>query len=116
LVTGPGGLKPLNDAVGREMVTVFVPSSPTAFSGYVLVVPRESVIELPLDVEEAMRLLISGGVVSPRPGEKGSGPRARGAEAQEARHEKRDTETQDDQVRDNAQARASTGRLELTEP
>jgi uncharacterized membrane protein len=65
LVTGPG-LKPLNEAVGQEMVTVFVPSSPTAFSGYVLVVPRESVIELPMDVEEAMRLLVSGGVLTPK--------------------------------------------------
>ena len=50
---------------GQEMLTVFVPSSPTAFSGYVLVVPRESVVELPLKVEEAMRLLVSGGVITP---------------------------------------------------
>jgi uncharacterized membrane protein len=64
LVTG-SGLRPLSDATGREMITVFVPSSPTAFSGYVLVVPRESVIELPMKVEEAMRLLVSGGVISP---------------------------------------------------
>jgi uncharacterized membrane protein len=64
LVTG-GGLPPLTAAVGEEMVTVFVPSSPTAFSGYVLVVPRVSVIELPLSVEEAMRLLVSGGVLVP---------------------------------------------------
>ena len=47
------------------MVTVFVPSSPTAFSGYVLVVPRESVVDLPLSVEQAMRLLVSGGVIDP---------------------------------------------------
>jgi len=65
LVTGPG-LKPLTEAVGQEMVTVFVPSSPTAFSGYVLVVPRESVVELPMDVEEALRLLVSGGVLAPK--------------------------------------------------
>ena len=64
LVTG-AGLRPLNEAIGGEMVTVFIPSSPTAFSGYVVVVPRESVVELPLKVEEAMRMLISGGVVSP---------------------------------------------------
>src|SRR5665213_2875906 len=51
---------------GSRVVAVFVPSSPTAFSGYVLVVPRESVIELPMAVEEAMRLLISGGVLAPR--------------------------------------------------
>jgi uncharacterized membrane protein len=64
LVTG-GGLKVLNDATGEEMVTVFVPSSPTAFSGYVMIVPRKSLIELPLTVEEAMRLLVSGGVIAP---------------------------------------------------
>jgi uncharacterized membrane protein len=64
LVTG-GGLKPLSDATGQDMISVFVPSSPTAFSGYVLIVPRESVVELPLKVEEAMRLLVSGGVISP---------------------------------------------------
>ena len=47
LVTGANGLPPLTAAVGEEMVTVFVPSSPTAFSGlFVLVVPRESVIQV----------------------------------------------------------------------
>jgi uncharacterized membrane protein len=66
LVTGPG-MKTIAHATGQDMITVFVPSSPTAFSGYVLVVPRASVIELPLKVEEAMRLLISGGVINPEP-------------------------------------------------
>jgi uncharacterized membrane protein len=64
LVTGEG-LKPLSESVGEEMVTVFMPSSPTAFSGYVMMVPRQTVVELPLTVEEAMRLLVSGGVISP---------------------------------------------------
>src|SRR5439155_23835775 len=64
LITG-GGVKPLNDAAGEELVTVFVPSTPTAFSGYVLVVPRRNVVELPMTVEEAMRLLVSGGVIVP---------------------------------------------------
>lgn len=64
LVTG-SGIKPLSETAGQDMVTVFIPSSPTAFTGYVLVVPRESVIELPLTVEEAMRLLVSGGVIAP---------------------------------------------------
>jgi uncharacterized membrane protein len=64
LVTGPG-LKSLTDVVGTEMLTVFIPSSPTSFSGYVLVVPRSKVVELPLSVEEAMRLLVTGGVSGP---------------------------------------------------
>jgi uncharacterized membrane protein len=64
LVTGPG-LRSLTDSTGDEMVTVFVPSTPTAFSGYVVVVPRHAVVELPLKVEEAMRLLVTGGVLGP---------------------------------------------------
>ena len=64
LVTGPG-LGSLEGETGEEMMTVFVPSSPTAFSGYVMVVPRAGVVELPLTVEEAMRLLVSGGVIVP---------------------------------------------------
>jgi uncharacterized membrane protein len=47
------------------MVTVFVPSTPTSFSGYVLVVPRSRVVELPMTVEEAMRLLVTGGLIMP---------------------------------------------------
>lgn len=67
LVTGDG-LPPLTEATGTDLVTVFVPSTPTAFSGYVLVVPRAGVIELPLTTEEAFRLLISGGVIVPEAG------------------------------------------------
>jgi hypothetical protein len=47
------------------MVTVFIPSSPTAVAGYVVVAHRDQVVELPLTVEEALRLLISGGVLMP---------------------------------------------------
>jgi len=58
-----------------EMVTVFIPSTPTAFTGYVVVVPRKDIVELPLTVEEAMRLLLSGGVVDPhRPPESRATP------------------------------------------
>ncbi len=52
----------------EEMVTVFVPSTPTSFSGYVLVVPRNRVVELPMTVEEAFRLLVTGGVIMPEEG------------------------------------------------
>lgn len=64
LVTGRG-VKALGEPEGKEMLTVFVPSSPTAFSGYVLVVPRDVVVDLPLTVEQAMRILVSGGVIDP---------------------------------------------------
>jgi len=69
-VTGPG-LKALSESTGDEMVSVFVPSTPTAFSGYVVLAPRQNVVELPISVEDAMRLLVSGGVLGPS-GKKGT--------------------------------------------
>jgi uncharacterized membrane protein len=63
LVTGT--LRPLDQHTGEEMLTVFLPNSPAAFSGYVLIVTRSGLVELPMTVEEAMRLLISGGVIEP---------------------------------------------------
>jgi len=69
LVTG-AGYGPLNQAIRGDMVTVFIPSSPTAVAGYVVVAHRDQVVELPLTVEEALRLLISGGVLTPGLGAK----------------------------------------------
>ncbi|HEX8915471.1 MAG TPA: DUF502 domain-containing protein [Humisphaera sp.] len=63
-VTGQG-LRPLNDAISGDMLTIFIPSTPTAFSGYMVVAHREAVVELPLTVEETMRLILSGGVIVP---------------------------------------------------
>ena len=86
LVTGKGP-KQLSESAGDEMLTVFVPSSPTAFSGYVLVVPRSGVVELPLTVEEAMRLLVSGGVIGPDsivPGMRQERPKLASREASDA--------------------------------
>lgn len=64
LVTGEG-LSSMDKAAGQEMLMVFCPNSPAAFSGYMLVVPRSEAVELPVTVEEAMRLLVSGGVIVP---------------------------------------------------
>jgi uncharacterized membrane protein len=101
LVTG-SGYRPLNDAVRGDMMTVFIPSSPTSFSGYVVVAHRESVVDLPLTVEEALRLLLSGGVIVPDPkvyASKGAGPAAgvgavvagpKGLQSQAPRHEPHD--------------------------
>lgn len=63
-VTGEG-LRALNDTLRKHMVCVYVPTSPTPFTGYVVYVPREELIPLPLSVEEAMRIIITMGVVHP---------------------------------------------------
>lgn len=48
-----------------DAVTVFIPSSPTPFTGYTITVQRKDMIELPISVEEAIRFAVSGGVLVP---------------------------------------------------
>lgn len=64
LVTG-SGLKRVAEKNGKEFLTVFLPTSPTPFTGFVIMVPREEVIDLDISIEEAIRFIISGGVVAP---------------------------------------------------
>ncbi len=59
------GMKALNQATGKEMICVFVPASPTPVSGFLVYVPREDLIPLPISVDEAMRIIISAGVIHP---------------------------------------------------
>ena len=63
-ITGDG-MKSLDDALKRHLVCVFIPTAPTPFTGYVVYIGREEVIPLPLSVEEAMRIIISMGVIHP---------------------------------------------------
>ncbi|MCP4838776.1 MAG: DUF502 domain-containing protein [Planctomycetes bacterium] len=60
-------LQPIGDRLGSESITVFIPSSPTPFTGYTITIPVDSAIELPLSVEEAIGFTISGGVLRPPP-------------------------------------------------
>lgn len=46
-------------------VTVFIPSSPTPFTGYTITVPADEVHELPISFDEAIRFVVSGGVLVP---------------------------------------------------
>lgn len=64
LMTGPPmGMLDKND--DRELITVFIPSSPTPVTGYTITVAKEDVIELALSIDEALRYTISLGVVKP---------------------------------------------------
>jgi uncharacterized membrane protein len=50
----------------RELLSVFLPTSPNPTSGYLLFIPREKVAPLQMTIEEAVKLVISGGSVLPR--------------------------------------------------
>lgn len=55
----------IKDNNGTNMVSVFMPTAPNPTSGVVLVVPREEIIDVPLSVEEGLKVIISGGAVIP---------------------------------------------------
>lgn len=63
MVTGEG-IKQLSGD-GKELLTVFVPTSPSPVNGFVLVVDKSEVVELNVSIEEALRFVISSGVISP---------------------------------------------------
>lgn len=50
---------------GRDVVCVFVPTTPNPTSGLILMVPEEDVIELDMSVEDGLKMIISLGVVVP---------------------------------------------------
>lgn len=50
---------------GREMLTIFVPTTPNPTSGFIMFSPREDVTELDMAVEDAVRMIISLGAVTP---------------------------------------------------
>ena len=49
----------------KEMVNVFVPTTPNPTSGFLLLFPVEDVIELDMSVEDAIKLVVSAGMVIP---------------------------------------------------
>ena len=48
-----------------EMITLFIPSTPTPVSGSVVLANPEEVVLLDMTVEEGIRFLVSGGIASP---------------------------------------------------
>lgn len=51
--------------LGGDFVSVYVPTTPNPTSGYFLMVPRADVVPLAMGVDEALKYVISMGVVAP---------------------------------------------------
>ncbi|HDQ43952.1 MAG TPA: DUF502 domain-containing protein [bacterium] len=52
---------PVQDRLDDDVVSVFVPTTPNPTSGFLLFVPKRHVTELEMTVEDALKLVISGG-------------------------------------------------------
>lgn len=63
-MTGQPGGDVVNHLPG-EYVSVYVPTTPNPTSGFFLMVPRTDVVELDMSVDEALKYIISMGVVAP---------------------------------------------------
>jgi len=51
--------------IGEEILNLFVPTTPNPTSGFFIMVSKKDVLELNMGVEEAFKLVISAGVVTP---------------------------------------------------
>ncbi len=50
---------------GQELVTVLIPTVPNPFTGFIAMVPKYKVQSLSMSVEDAIKMMMSGGVVDP---------------------------------------------------
>ncbi|MGD8328156.1 MAG: DUF502 domain-containing protein [Acidobacteriota bacterium] len=64
LVTAPTEGE-LQDRTPGDMVNVFVPTTPNPTSGVLILTRRDELVFLDMGVEEALRFVVSGGIVSP---------------------------------------------------
>jgi uncharacterized membrane protein len=55
----------MQDLAQEPLIHVYVPTSPNPTSGYFLLVPEREVTSVDISVEEAMKLIVSGGLYSP---------------------------------------------------
>jgi uncharacterized membrane protein len=51
--------------LGKEMINVYVPTTPNPTSGFYLSLPKEDVVELDMPVEDGFKIVISSGLIIP---------------------------------------------------
>jgi uncharacterized membrane protein len=52
-------------STGKTLMSVFVPTTPNPTSGFLLFVPEEQLLRLRISVDDAFKMIISGGVLTP---------------------------------------------------
>lgn len=66
----------VSESIGDAYIAVFVPTTPNPTSGFLLFFPNEQVKVLDMSIEDAMKLIISGGVYVPEQDNAGTDERA----------------------------------------
>ncbi|MDD5063320.1 MAG: DUF502 domain-containing protein [Phycisphaerae bacterium] len=60
------GIKKIVDKKEKEFLTVFISTTPSPVTGFVIWVPKDEVIDADMTIEDAIRFIVSGGVISPQ--------------------------------------------------
>ena len=63
--TGDGALEISKNLNDEPMVSLFIPTTPNPTSGFLMLLPRKDVIELDMSVDQALKFVISLGVIQP---------------------------------------------------
>jgi len=59
------GIAEIDERTGRRQVCVFIPTTPNPTSGFIVMVPEEELIELQMGTDQAMKMIVTLGVVAP---------------------------------------------------
>jgi uncharacterized membrane protein len=55
----------IQSQMSRPMLSIFIPTTPNPTTGWYAIVPEEDVINLSMSIEDAFKVIVSGGIVSP---------------------------------------------------
>jgi uncharacterized membrane protein len=55
----------IQEKTGIELYNVFIPTAPNPTSGYLVFLPRTQMTHLDMSVEDCMKMIVSGGIVTP---------------------------------------------------
>ncbi|HEY9802531.1 MAG TPA: DUF502 domain-containing protein [Leptolyngbyaceae cyanobacterium] len=55
----------IQSQMSRPMLSVFIPTTPNPTTGWYAVVPEDEVVNLSMSVEDAFKVIVSGGIVAP---------------------------------------------------
>ena len=55
----------IKDMEGKKLVNVYIPTTPNPTSGYLEIIPEEDVVKIDMSIDDALKMVLSGGMISP---------------------------------------------------
>ena len=64
-LAGPSAENLQNKVPNKDLLSVFIPTTPNPTSGFLILIPKKDVIKLDISVEDALKYVVSCGIVAP---------------------------------------------------